>query len=217
MIKAIKVMIILALMAEISDISFNKLFNSKRLHLAMQNNGSKCSYKIFYLLIWMLNIVEFIMMILAILSLSFSLTVLDAVNNALSIMIVVSLQSMTSKWFLRPFRAKFNRIQLEDQYLHFQFDRKEYFAIHNIVMVLFAANFLLFFGIVFFGEFFLEQLSQLSLLEFWLYLIVPNVVSNVIMCNMIILYARKMVEFCTCLFSKQVDSDRVNEFDQNTE
>ena len=135
MIKAIKVMILLALMAEISDISFKKFFLSKNLLLTMQARGSKCSYKVFYLLIWMLMTVEFIMMNLSILSLSFSLTVLDAVNNALSIMIVVYLQSMTSKWFLKSFKVKFNRIQLEDNYLHFAMDRNEYIPIDKIVLV----------------------------------------------------------------------------------
>ena len=135
MIKAIKVMSRLALRAEISDISFKKFFLSKNLLLTMQARGSKCSYKVFYLLIWMLMTVEFIMMNLSIFSLSFSITVLDAVNNALSIMIVVYLQSMTSKWFLKSFKVKFNRIQLEDNYLHFAMDRNEFIPIDKIVLV----------------------------------------------------------------------------------
>ena len=71
-------------------------------------------------------IFDFLIFFLANLFILVSTSMFDAINNSLGILILNNLFNMGSKYFLLELSGYFQEIQNDENFLKFEFDRKEY-------------------------------------------------------------------------------------------
>ena len=88
--KLVKILFLWAIISDMSDYAFNRMYVLKSVLNLHKENG-KFVYKTIILLFWIPIITMFCLVLLAVFSINYSLTIIDAINNALGIFIILNL------------------------------------------------------------------------------------------------------------------------------